>query len=378
MDTFISLFDHISYKPFLYVNDSSRYKTLIPSILGCVIFSLIFAISVFFLNIVISRKTPSILFNDLENYYPTLNFSNETLLVYLSRDINGDASLYDSSLYNLKTTNMNYRRKVDENGNSIPNNNHTQVDLIKCDQKSISNYDITNSSNTLCISPGNNVTLSGIYANEKYGYSYLNIYVIKCENITTYELIDGINTTVIKNKYDLNGEVCKSNSVIESSIKSLYLNFGMKIGIFDHNNFTNPIIKKSTRFTMHLSNTLFKRHFIKLRNIIYETDVGMVFEEKNIFKDFVLSEIIVDGTIGDGLDIMLPKSKMYYNSGWVLDLSTNQKKVKRNLDRFPGHGFVDIKQAYYGIYTSGLIQFFLPYDTKFSAHHRLNNYSIYF
>ena len=77
-----------------------------------------------------------------------------------------------------------------------------------------------------------------------------------------------------------------------------------------------------------------------------------------------LSEIVISGGIGEELDVMLPKSKMFYNSGWVLDLGDDEKKAKRNLDRFKGHGFIDSKKAYYGIFASGPLQLFLPYESR--------------
>jgi hypothetical protein len=77
-----------------------------------------------------------------------------------------------------------------------------------------------------------------------------------------------------------------------------------------------------------------------------------------------LSEIVVAGAIGEDVDVMLPKSKMFYNSGWVLDLSDDEKKAKRNLKRFDGLGFVDSKKAYYGIYASGPLQFLLPFESN--------------
>jgi len=75
-----------------------------------------------------------------------------------------------------------------------------------------------------------------------------------------------------------------------------------------------------------------------------------------------LSEAVLSGRAGEGLDVMLPKSLMYYNHGWVLDLSESEKKAKRNLDRFGGLGFRDSKKAYYGLFTSGALRLFLPYD----------------
>lgn len=75
-----------------------------------------------------------------------------------------------------------------------------------------------------------------------------------------------------------------------------------------------------------------------------------------------LSDMVVSGSIGEDVDIMLPKSNMFYNSGWVLDLSDSEKKAKRSLNRFGGLGFVDRKKAYYGIVSSGTIRFFLTHS----------------
>jgi hypothetical protein len=77
-----------------------------------------------------------------------------------------------------------------------------------------------------------------------------------------------------------------------------------------------------------------------------------------------LSDIVVSGSVGEDLDIMLPKSKMFYNRGWVLDLSDEEKKAKRNLHRFGGLGFVDSKKAYYGIFASGPLSLLLPFEAS--------------
>lgn len=77
-----------------------------------------------------------------------------------------------------------------------------------------------------------------------------------------------------------------------------------------------------------------------------------------------LSDSVVSGGVGQELNVMLPKSKMYYNKGWVLDLSDPEKQAKRNLDRFGGLGYVDAKRAYYGIFASGTLSLFLPYEKQ--------------
>lgn len=84
-----------------------------------------------------------------------------------------------------------------------------------------------------------------------------------------------------------------------------------------------------------------------------------------------LSSIIVSGSEGESLDVMLPKSKMYYNRGWVLDLSDGEKQAKRKLNIFGGLGFLDSKKAYYGLKSSGILRFLLPYEISGSSNNTL-------
>ena len=75
-----------------------------------------------------------------------------------------------------------------------------------------------------------------------------------------------------------------------------------------------------------------------------------------------LSDLVVVGSVGEDLNVLLPKSKMFYNRGWVLDMSDKEKKVKHKLDFYGGLGFIDSKKAYYGLYTSGALKLLLPYE----------------
>lgn len=74
-----------------------------------------------------------------------------------------------------------------------------------------------------------------------------------------------------------------------------------------------------------------------------------------------LTSIVVSGSTGENIDVMLPKGHMFYNQAWVLDLSEGEKDAKRKLDRFGGLGFVDTKKAYRGLFTSGTLRLLLPY-----------------
>ena len=72
-----------------------------------------------------------------------------------------------------------------------------------------------------------------------------------------------------------------------------------------------------------------------------------------------LQEIVQNG-VAQEISVILPKSNMFYNQGWVYDLSDDEKKAKRNLDRFGNLGFVDSKTAYFGLFESGNLTLFVP------------------
>jgi hypothetical protein len=78
-----------------------------------------------------------------------------------------------------------------------------------------------------------------------------------------------------------------------------------------------------------------------------------------------LSELIVNGSIAEDLPLLFPKSQMFYNQGWVLDMSEGEKGAKRKLSLYENDlGFVDSKEAYYGIFESPEMTLLLPYSER--------------
>jgi hypothetical protein len=76
-----------------------------------------------------------------------------------------------------------------------------------------------------------------------------------------------------------------------------------------------------------------------------------------------LTSIVVDGSTAENIDLLLPKSMMFYSKGWTMDLSEGEKAAKRKLGLYDkGLGFVDGKEAYYGLINSGPLRLLLPYD----------------
>ncbi|KAL3934684.1 MAG: hypothetical protein SGBAC_009655 [Bacillariaceae sp.] len=84
-----------------------------------------------------------------------------------------------------------------------------------------------------------------------------------------------------------------------------------------------------------------------------------------IFNGFDLSELVVNGSMAEDLDVLLPKSQYYYNQGWVLDMSEAIKAARRKLSTYEDNlGFIDSKEAYYGIYESPPLNLLLPYSSS--------------
>eukprot|EP00592_Proboscia_alata_P008422 CAMPEP_0194363260 /NCGR_PEP_ID=MMETSP0174-20130528/11104_1 /TAXON_ID=216777 /ORGANISM="Proboscia alata, Strain PI-D3" /LENGTH=459 /DNA_ID=CAMNT_0039136611 /DNA_START=1000 /DNA_END=2379 /DNA_ORIENTATION=- len=75
-----------------------------------------------------------------------------------------------------------------------------------------------------------------------------------------------------------------------------------------------------------------------------------------------LENAIVSGRAAKDVSVMEPKSMASFNKGWVLDLGHDEKNAKRILHPYNGLGFMDSKQALYGVKASGTLSFFLRFD----------------
>ena len=267
------------------------------AVFGLIVIIAIISLSIYFFHENFSRKTPLIFFNELQNYFPTTDFANNTFSFYLS---NGQVNLYDTSIFHFNVLYMKYAQKKLENGTFINDNLFTELAIEPCKQEDFNKHNIQLRDLTFCIGKNNNISFSGSYGDISKGYNYLNLFINRCENITTYELVEGVNKTVIKNKKFMKENFCKPPDVIEKTLANVFFGFGSLIGNINHNDFENPLAYTYKYFSLPMSSTIFKRYYIKLRNIIYETDMGLVFENKKNITGFISpeQEVSVDLKVG--------------------------------------------------------------------------------
>ena len=197
MKRFVSIFDELSYKPFIFVDGTSRHKTILPAIIGFMLFCVVLGLAGYFLQVVLSRNSPNIFYNDREDFYPEFNFSSFPISVGVSL---GETTINDPTLFNIKTLHMRYETKTFPNGTTVNNNLFEEVPLAKCNKSDFIKYNASSIENTLCINPNTyNMSISGIYGDITKGNSYFNLFINRCTNITTFKMIDGINTTIVIN-----------------------------------------------------------------------------------------------------------------------------------------------------------------------------------
>jgi hypothetical protein len=73
-----------------------------------------------------------------------------------------------------------------------------------------------------------------------------------------------------------------------------------------------------------------------------------------------LNGLVVGGTVGEDLDVLLPRGPMFYTNGWVLDMEPSRKKEKQLMQQWDNMGFSDWNMAYWGIKASGVLSMYIP------------------
>lgn len=88
-----------------------------------------------------------------------------------------------------------------------------------------------------------------------------------------------------------------------------------------------------------------------------------------------LSSIITAGITEDTGDDLQSRDDEQYNQGWVLDVGHLERETKRKVQKFGGLGYIDMKNALYGIPESGALRLTLPHEGPRHTDHDHNHSS---
>jgi hypothetical protein len=260
---FIDIFDINGQSISLHLFGKEKYKTFIGSVSGLLSLILMMGISIYFVMDLFQRKSLSIIFNEDNNQLPLNNLSNVPIMVTL-----GDLSsniLDPEGLYWIDAKVMNYKRVI-INGTAKFFLELIPIELEKCN---ITKHFLDQSemfknlaiSKYQCIPPGKyNITLFGRFGDTVNGWSYLAFFLNKC------------NAKM--------GQKCLNDSYIESTLANTALSIAYSSYSINHYNVTTPNQAKIDTTMFLMSSTLLKNYYYNLRQVIYETDYGILFEDR--------------------------------------------------------------------------------------------------
>jgi hypothetical protein len=254
---FTSIFDNFSYQPHLFYKGHERFKSKFIAFLGLTLYILMLILCIFFY--VESRDKYQINISENKDIYPILNLTNTFISIYLSNGLN---SIDDPAIFSFRA--MFFKYYYETNQSSSLSLQFKEYPFEKCKDINFSNYGLKNitDENTFCLKPNTyDLALLGPYGDTK-GYSYLNIFLNRCANSTNSKV------------------VCKPVEIIESYLKNVYTILTLQSNMIDHS-LKYPFIGILETLAFPFSSSIFKRYFTKLTNVIYETDFGQVFEDKN-------------------------------------------------------------------------------------------------
>lgn len=81
-----------------------------------------------------------------------------------------------------------------------------------------------------------------------------------------------------------------------------------------------------------------------------------------------LLDIVVSGLADDVGDDLKSRDDSQYNSGWVIDVGKVERETKRKVKKVGGLGYIDMKNALYGIPESGVLSLSLPHEGPVHNH----------
>lgn len=81
-----------------------------------------------------------------------------------------------------------------------------------------------------------------------------------------------------------------------------------------------------------------------------------------------LSDIVVSGLTEDVGDDLKSRDDSQYSSGWVVDVGKVERETKRKVEKVGGLGYIDMKNAIYGIPQSGTLRLAIPHEGPIHDH----------
>lgn len=264
-NSFIEIFDINGQTMNLHLFGKEKYKTFIGSIFGLISLILTLGICFYFIRDLFDRKPLSVVLNEDNDRMLMNNLTNVPIMfsVYslLSKHIKPEGLYwYDVKLMEYKWKNIN--------GINTFTTDIIPIDLEKCDTSKHfgDQTDLYNKNKNvnltyhMCIPTGKyNMSLYGRYGDTLNGWSQLAVFINKC------------NPKM--------GHKCLNDTNIDITLNNVALIMYFSTYLIDHYNVDSPAQWKIHSEVLSMGTSLIKNYFLNLRQVVYETDYGYLFEE---------------------------------------------------------------------------------------------------
>jgi len=263
----LNVFDIFSINFHLRIFGEENYKSKSGTFLGFVTIVAIMAFSGIFIIELFMRKNFSIIYNTNTNLIPRIDLTNTPIMFFIS-DKQGKRIPKDG-IYNIEVKLIKY--PSDKLSNKLI---YSNIEFEQCNKEKHKLFgEITtypDFSENLCISPGKQEKiLFGQWKDVQKGFSGLTFFINKCNPAS---------------------EKCREESEIEKYLYDFVVGVYYNSYNIDHYNYNSPkVMKYQSNGNFAMSNTLLKYYYLNLSQVFYETDYGLIFEEKSL-EDFYVFE----------------------------------------------------------------------------------------
>jgi len=251
-----------------------RYNTKTGSILGMLTIIAIIIFSGIFLMDLFMRKNVQVLFNKNTIQIPEIDLTNVPLMFFV-----GDRSgkkIPSEGIYNIQVKLLNYQldeKKINRQFSSI------DIDFELCNSQKHSTafgdkIIYLQTTGFYCILPGKqNKILHGNIGDFQNGFRMLRFYVNRCNPET---------------------EKCKEDKEINFYLSDFIFQLNLFSNSIDHYNYESPNLFKEDTGVLTMSYALQKSYYYNLGQVYYETDYGLIFEDKTTKNFFVFDSQTFD------------------------------------------------------------------------------------
>jgi hypothetical protein len=276
MKDFIKYFDFLSLKPSMKINKEDRLKSFPFGLLSLLAYLVAFALGIYFINQLLSRSDSAVTTSEIPDLSQNINLSQFpytiSLRSNLGRPVPDDIYSLQSEIWRFYVTNTTGQEELMVDRIKVK---HEKCDINKHFGKFKYLFqNLPYLSSSFCPIPGeNNITLKSVYgANDMI---FMQHYFSRCLNDTKQ-----------------NRTYCKEKKFIEESLESVFISYNFLEYCIDHKNLLSPGSLIVRPEVIPASNTIYSRTWYYISNILYTTDMGLIFEDPHVANYFQVTRYI--------------------------------------------------------------------------------------